>query len=332
MIPLTPNPTPLRFDIPVAPGGYAWWYLDGVSDDGELGFTIIMFVGSVFSPRYARARARPAAPDPERHCAVNLAIYAANQRTRVWALTEHAAFERDAEHLRVGASTIRWEHDGSLLVEIDERRTKFFGRPGSPLRGRVRLRPAAVFGPRIELDHWRAQPRHRWYPVAPHARVEFEFDEPALRFSGSGYHDVNEGDEALEAAFDSWSWSRCELGNQSVILYDVVAPTGAAHTRAWRFIPDGPAPTIEVIPDAALGPAHTLRSSRWGVARSIRSDPGHAPRLVRTLEDTPFYSRNLVEVQIGGRLATAVHESLSLRRFAAAWVRGLLPFKINTGG
>ncbi|PRQ09617.1 carotenoid 1,2-hydratase [Enhygromyxa salina] len=327
---MIPDPTPLRFDTPVAPGGYAWWYLDGVSDDGALGFTIILFVGSVFSPRYARARARGPAADPEQHCAVNLAIYDAKQRTRVWALTEHGQFARDAEHLRVGASTIRWHDDGSLVVEIDERRTKFFGRRGAPLRGRVRLRPAAMFGPRVELDHWRAQPRHRWYPVAPHARVDFEFDQPALSFSGSGYHDVNEGDEALEAAFDSWSWSRCELGRESVILYDVVASNGVAHARAWRFNPADPAPTIEVIPETAFGPAQALATTRWGVARSIRSDPGHTPRLLHTLEDTPFYSRNLVEVQYGGRPATAVHESLSLRRFAAAWVRGLLPFKIAT--
>ncbi|WP_052557220.1 carotenoid 1,2-hydratase [Enhygromyxa salina] len=330
---MTPDPTPLRFDTPIVPGGYAWWYLDGVSDDGALGFTIILFIGSVFSPRYARARARARAraqpANPEQHCAVNLAIYATEQATRVWALNEHASFARDAKQLRIGASTIHWQDDGALVVELDERQTKFFGRRGAPLRGRVRLRPAAMFGPRVELDHWRAQPRHRWYPVAPHARVDFELDEPAMSFSGSGYHDVNEGDEPLEAAFDSWTWSRCELDRNSVITYDVVDPAGVAHARAWRFDPSGSTPTIESIPDAAFGPAHPLATTRWGVARSIRSDPGHTPRLLRTLEDTPFYSRNLVEVKIGGRAATAVHESLSLRRFASAWVRGLLPFKIS---
>jgi carotenoid 1,2-hydratase len=330
---MIPDPTPLRFDIPVAPGGYAWWYLDGVSDDGNLGFTVILFVGSVFSPRYARARkrasdARPA--DPECHCAVNIAIYAGTQRAHVWALTEHADFFRDREHLRVGASTLRWQADGALLVEFDERRTKFFGRRGAPLRGRVLLRPAAMFGPRIELDSWRAQPRHRWYPVAPHARVDFELDTPALQFSGSGYHDVNEGDEALEAAFRSWNWSRCELGSETVILYDVVDPHGVAHARAWRFKPEPETATIEPIPETALGsPRALLANTNWGLTRSTRSDPGHSPRLIQTLEDTPFYSRNLVELQIGGQKATAVHESLSLRRFAAPWVRALLPFKIR---
>ena len=43
----------LSFDQPVAPGGYAWWYVDALSDDGRHGLTIIAFVGSVFSPYYA---------------------------------------------------------------------------------------------------------------------------------------------------------------------------------------------------------------------------------------------------------------------------------------
>ena len=99
--------TPLRFDRPVRPGGYAWWYLDAVSDDGAIGLTIIVFVGSVFSTRYARAR-RAGAGDPERHCAVNVAIYPRGGARRIWTMAEHGDFARDREHLRVGASAIRW--------------------------------------------------------------------------------------------------------------------------------------------------------------------------------------------------------------------------------
>ncbi|MCA9692903.1 MAG: carotenoid 1,2-hydratase [Myxococcales bacterium] len=316
--------TPLRFDRPVRPGGYAWWYLDAVSDDGAIGLTIIVFVGSVFSTRYARAR-RAGAGDPERHCAVNVAIYPRGGARRIWTMAEHGDFVRDREHLRVGASAIRWRDD-ALEVELDERRTRFFGRAGAPIRGRVRLHPSARFGPRIELDRWRSEgARHRWYPVAPHARVEVELDEPGLRFSGSGYHDVNEGDEGLEQGFDSWTWSRSELGDEAVILYDVVDPAGEVHPRGWRFAAN--TQTTDVIEADALGPALALPSTRWGVGRSLRSDPGATPILQRTLEDTPFYSRSLIETQLLGRACTTVHESLSLRRFAARWVQLLLPFK-----
>jgi carotenoid 1,2-hydratase len=214
-----------------------------------------------------------------------------------------------------------------LHIELSEHQTQFFGRRGATLRGRVRLRPTALFGPRIELDRWQTSPRHRWYPVAPHARVEVEFEAPQLRFSGSGYHDANEGDEGLEHAFRAWNWSRCELGDHTVIAYDVVDPKGMPHARAWRFIPEPAA--IEDIPEHALGPAGVLPTTRWRVDRAIRSDREQPPQLRCTLEDSPFYARSLVGVQLDGRSGVAVHESISLQRFASGWVRFLLPFKIR---
>ena len=31
-------------------GGYVWWYVDALSDNGDNGITLIAFLGSVFSP------------------------------------------------------------------------------------------------------------------------------------------------------------------------------------------------------------------------------------------------------------------------------------------
>ena len=59
---------------PVGRDGYAWWYVDALSDDGQHGLTIIAFIGSVFSPYYAWARRRGPA-DPLNHCALNVALY-----------------------------------------------------------------------------------------------------------------------------------------------------------------------------------------------------------------------------------------------------------------
>jgi carotenoid 1,2-hydratase len=322
----------LPFDQPVCPGGYAWWYVDALSDDGAHGLTIIVFVGSVFSPRYAKARRDTQHADPERFCAVNVSLYDIARGGKVWALTEHPSFARAPNELRVGATSMRWvETSGTepaeLHIEIVEHQTEFFGRRGAPLRGRVRVCPTALFGPRVELDRWRSPPRHRWYPIAPHARVEVEFDAPQLRFSGSGYHDANEGDEGLEHAFRSWNWSRCEIGDETVIAYDVVDLQGQPHARAWRFVPKSAA--IEDIPEHALGPAGVLPATQWRVPRAIRSDREQSPQLRCTLEDSPFYARSLVDVQLGERSGVAVHESISLQRFASGWVRFLLPFKIR---
>ena len=58
------------FSVAVSPSGYRWWYRDGLSADGQRGLTVIAFVGSVFSPYYARARRRQGAVKPERFCAI----------------------------------------------------------------------------------------------------------------------------------------------------------------------------------------------------------------------------------------------------------------------
>src|SRR5690606_4851237 len=157
----------------------------------------------------------------------------------------------------------------------------------------IRLYPTAMFGPRDELDRARSSARHRWYPVAPHARAEVEFDAPKLRFTGSGYHDVNEGDEGLELGFASWNWSRAELdGERTAILYDVIPREGQPDLRGWLFSAERR--ELSPIDAESLGPTVALASTRWQVDRAIRSELGHTPALISTLEDTPFYSRNLI--------------------------------------
>ncbi|HTW27289.1 MAG TPA: carotenoid 1,2-hydratase, partial [Acetobacteraceae bacterium] len=66
------------------PDGYAWWYVDAISDDRCHGLTVIAFIGSVFSPYYAWARRRGAA-DPHAYCAVNVLLHGPARR---WTMTE----------------------------------------------------------------------------------------------------------------------------------------------------------------------------------------------------------------------------------------------------
>ena len=75
------------FRLPVPPpDGYAWWYVDALSDDGRHALTIIAFVGSVFSPYYAAARrrgaGRPARPRGDQRGAVR------RHGARRWTMTE----------------------------------------------------------------------------------------------------------------------------------------------------------------------------------------------------------------------------------------------------
>ncbi len=317
--------TPRDYDLfpdfaQTVPGnGYVWWYVDAVSDDGRQALTLIAFLGSVFSPWYAWARKREVA-DPLQYCSLNVALYgAAGNR---WAMTERSRrrLHRTADHLRIGPSSLAW--DGSRLIfDIDE--------VGVPLpariRGRVRVHPQAFTRREFVLD---GHGRHFWRPLAPVSRVEVELTEPRLRWLGNAYWDSNAGARPLEQDFASWNWSRSGQSqghNQdqaATILYEGLRRPNQPFSLAVKVAADG---AIESFTPPA--PAQLPATRWWRIARGTRAEGGQA-KVIRTLEDTPFYSRSLLRSQFLGEPTDWVHESLSLDRFGRAWVRCLLPFRM----
>lgn len=230
-----------------------------------------------------------------------------------------SALQRDATSLRIGPSVVRRDGDG-LALEIDEVTVPLPSR----VRGRVRLVPTVRPDRAWTLDEGG---RHRWRPLAPCARVEVVLERPALRWTGHGYLDSNEGDEPLEDAFVRWHWSRATLADGgTAVLYDVRRRSGGPLSLALRFGSTGEVQRFEPPPPASLPPG------LWRVARCTRSESGHPARLVQTFEDAPFYARSLVASRLLGESVTAVHESLSLERFRRAWVRALLPFRMPRRG
>lgn len=303
------------FDQHVERDGYAWWYLDAISEDGRHGLTLIAFIGSVFSPYYAWARARGRG-DPLAHCAINVALYGPGGR---WSMTERgsSAVTREPARLRIGPSGLDWNGEA---LEIDVR--EWAVPVPRPLRGRIRVHPTIVNSESLELD---PDGRHRWTPAWPAARVELDFEQPELGWRGSGYFDHNTGTEPLERCFESWSWSRAMTRRGPVILYDTRNCRGVDQAHALHFDASGrlskldsPAPVL-------------LPRSRWGIARPTRSEDGQA-NVVATWEDTPFYARSLVKTRLLDEPVSAVHESLCLRRFSSPWVQLMLPFRMPRKG
>ncbi len=300
-----------RFDLAVAPGGYAWWYLDASSDDGRHGLTVIAFVGSVFSPFYAGARRRGRA-DAIDHCAINVALYGDVGR---WAMTERdrGAVRRTAEHFVVGPSQMQWQ-DGTLVFDVNEVTVPWPTR----LQGSIRVLPQVETDYRVALD---AGGRHHWQPIAPRARVELEFSAPSLRWSGEGYLDSNTGSEPLESGFRSWHWSRARHPDDTTqVYYDVVRRDGTSLALGLAFDRHG-----NVQPCTAP-PLTDLPPTRWRIRRRMRGSADSLAR-IRTVEDTPFYARSMV-LPDGPHTARVVHESLSLDRFDSRWVQTLLPFRM----
>ncbi len=266
---------------------------------------MIAFIGSVFSPYYAAARRRGAA-DPEDHCALNVALYGEVKR---WAMTERGRGDiaRGPQRFEIGPSAVGW-NGRVFAAEIDEFCMPF----GQRLRGVLSVHTPAPIDHEMLLN---PEGDHRWRPFAPRARVEVALRSPALAWSGTGYFDSNVGSAPLEGGFSRWHWSRASTAEATSVIYDATRRDGSRTAFAQRFADDG-------IRDLPLPPETELPRGLWGVARPTRANT--TPRLLRRLEDAPFYTRSEISSDAGH----GVHESLDLDRFSRRWVQVLLPFRM----
>jgi carotenoid 1,2-hydratase len=243
--------------------------------------------------------------------ALNVALY--GDGACRWTMTERGRDQLSAspDALRIGPSALAWDGD-ALVLTLEEVAAPWPRR----VRGRVRIDGLLPGLAPIGLD---AAGRHRWQPIAPRARVEVELETPALRWSGDGYVDSNQGDAPLEAGFESWQWCRTPRPDGGTFIrYDVRERGGRTRALRLDIAPDG-----SVLFDRALA-ASPLAPSRWGIARAAHDGAA----LCRTLEDGPFYARSLLATPWRGQSLPTFHESLSLERFSARWVQALLPFRM----
>jgi len=230
-----------------------------------------------------------------------------------------SALHRDATSFTVGPSALQW--DGKVLtLDFDEISLPWINTHALPrrIRGSVTVRPSTVTDQVYDID---AVGAHKWWPIAPDSRIEVDAD--GVRWSGEGYIDCNWGTRGLEEDFHRWDWSRGTLEEGgTVILYDTYRRDGTHGLIAIRFDGQGRATPFDA-PDSV-----PVKRGLWGVDRSIACDPGHAPRVVKTLEDGPFYTRSIIETRLSGQDARMMHESFSGDRFGSRLVKLMLPFRM----
>ncbi len=244
---------------------------------------------------------------------MNVVLY--GSRRKRWALTERrrSAVSRDARSLTIGPSSIGW--DGSAVnVAFSEVTMPVPGR----LRGRVRLHPSGFTPTTFALDD---AGRHSWWPIAPCSRIEVTLEEPSLSWRGAAYFDTNYGSAPLEEDFTSWNWSRMPLANGAAVLYDVLRRDGTRRNIALRADRSGAIEEFDPPAASRLPPGPI-----WRMERETRGE--EAARVVRTLEDTPFYTRSELATSLLGERGRAMHESLSMPRFTSPLTQMLLPFRM----
>jgi carotenoid 1,2-hydratase len=270
-------------------------------------------VGSVFSPYYAFARRRRPA-DPRDHCALNVALY--GDGGKHWAMTERRrkAIERSENEFVIGPSCVDWNGE-ALTFRIDEVTNPVPSR----LQGTVRVYPSALTRETFALD---AGARHRWWPIAPCSRVQVDFRQPATRWLGEGYFDMNHGDAPLEDQFSGWQWSRAGTRRGTIISYDTFARDDGDTSLALRFDRSGAVDHLPPLPRA------NLPATGWRIPRTARGDEQQPIKVKRTLEDAPFYARSQLSAKLFGETTDVMHESLSLDRFRMPIVQAMLPFRM----
>ncbi len=226
-----------------------------------------------------------------------------------------AALRQDRDSLTVGPSAMRWT-GSELVIEVNE-----ISSPPliSRVRGRIRVIPRAMSAVEMPLT---ADGTHVWRPFAPTCDIVVDLEAAGWQWRGHGYFDANFGTRALEQDFAYWSWGRYPTGTGSTCFYDATRLDGSRLGVGVRFDAAGRAEAIAPPPEARI------RRSLWGVARSTRADPGHAPRQVKAMLDAPFYCRSAVRTRIGGEDTVGVHESLDLRRFRSPLLKPMLAVRV----
>ena len=107
----------------------------------------------------------------------------------------------------------------------------------------------------------------------------------------------------------------------TIVSYNTQPLKGAANSLAIKIAPNGDVKRLET-PD----PVELTKTPIWKIKRTTRADSTCS--VLRTLEDTPFYSRSLVQSTVNGKSFTGFHESMALDRFKKRWVQLLLPFRM----
>ena len=151
------------FDLTVPKNGYAWWYLDGISDDNQKAISIIAFIGSVFSPWYSWYGRKK----PHDHCCINVATYGHKGR---WTMTERgeSTVTQTESLFKIGPSSLKWENN-RLLVELNELTTPHL----SKLKGRVVIEPHFITNIEVPLMN---DGSNIWRPFSPMSKIYVELN------------------------------------------------------------------------------------------------------------------------------------------------------------
>lgn len=334
-----------------SPGGFTWFYVDLVDDQGG-GATVIWSWGLPFLPGYAGA-ARAGRPElPVNRPSVNVVVYGAG-RERFYLLSElppdQCSWADDGRSWRLGDSTFSWTDTpgapGAAPTRTLEATLDLALPTGGRATGRLWLSGPLRRGSHTATGAGSMSPApastasvstHMWTPMIAASRGGLELRTPRgdLRIEGRGYHDRNSAELPLhELGIQSWWWGRVALPGRDVIFYRLTPsdPGAAPRDLVVEFGADGSCRTRE---DAGLQ-VGSLRRSTWGLRWPDGAgfpDPDDRPVAVEVsalLDNGPFYQRYLLRGRCGQDEGYGIGEHLVPDRVDSDLLRPLVRMRVH---
>lgn len=288
-----------------AKGGFAWWYMDLLTDEGD-GMVLIWSFGLPFLPGYQDAARRGAADGAGARPSLYLATYRGGKE-QFYLFQEHAeadgGWDPDRHVFRFGNSRITsLQRDGRRYVWAD----LDCALPGTDqrLRGEVWLDGVARRDEEVaEATDLNA---HDWSPLTGPARggAELRVGAKTIRVEGRAYHDRNGSAVHLDGhGIEHWVWGRVAAAGSELIYYVLYPTQGTPTVLAMEVLEDG---RTRHLRDVSVE-LHGARLARYGMpywshVRLLRSGrPWLIVRHRRLVDDGPFYLRFFTEAELGYR-------------------------------
>ncbi len=325
-----------------SPGGFTWFYVDLVDDQGR-GATVIWSWGLPFLPGYVQA-ARVGRPElPINRPSVNVVVYGAG-RERFYLLSELPAqdcqWSADGRSWRLGDCFFEWTDTAHGAGSVPTRALQARLDLALPTGGRVtgelqvsgKLRRDCPGGPAS------ADPAgtHRWTPMVAATRGCLELRTPGgeLRVEGRAYHDRNSAARPLTAlGIERWWWGRLALPGRDVIFYRLIPSQPGARPRDL-VVEVGADGSCRAREDAEITVGR-LRRSTWGLRWPTSAtflDPDGVPVHVDVsalLDNGPFYQRYLLRGRCGADEAYGVGEIVVPDRVDSDLLRPLVRMRVH---
>ncbi len=334
-----------------SPGGFTWFYVDLIDDQGR-GATLIWSWGLPFLPGYAQASRNGRPQLPINRPSVNLVVYE-DGRESFYLLSELApeqcVWGDDGRSWRLGGCTFTWTDtpcaDGAaptreLLADLDLALPTGGRATGQVwLSGSLRRDPAAAGGP-ADLAA-AGEPAdlagsHVWAPMIAASRGGLELQTPSgdLRLEGRGYHDRNSAPQPLhDLGVQRWLWGRVALPGRDLVFYRLIPSIVGDRPRDLivEIAADG---GCRVREDAGLRMGR-LRRSLWGLSWPSEitfCDPdGHTVHVQFSalLDNGPFYQRYLLRGRCNGQQGYGLGENLVPDRVDSNLLRPLVQMRVH---